>query len=132
MKKIIALLLVSVICISLVACNNSQGKENTEEKTENNLVTTSEEKSKAEKAILGTWEYNGATITFNSDYTGVIIDTVPEGDADEIIWSYNEDMNCYLYTSPLGTPVFSVFMHEDENGTYILTSGNKFYRQNNE
>ena len=120
MKRIAAIILAFIICLSFVACGN-----NAEEINNTNI---DQKKIKAEQEIVGTWETDNATITFNSDHTGVLTDYA---DVDNFRWTYNEDMDCYLYTQLDGTPVISIFMRE-EGGTVCLSSyGAKFYRQSN-
>jgi hypothetical protein len=126
MKKIIALFLVSIICFTFIACGN-----NTEEI---NNTSIDEKKIKAEENIIGTWNTEGgSTITFNSDHTGVLTDYVygEEADVDNFRWTYNEDMDCYLYTQIDGTPVVSIFLREEGETVCLLTYGAKFYRQDN-
>ena len=131
-EKNIALLLASVICLTFASCGNSDKKDNNEVQSETNTVNISEKKSKAEKAIVGTWEKDGAIITFNSDHTGSIKDTIPEDDDTGFKWKYDEDMDCYLYTLSVGSEVESITVKDDGETSYILIYGDKFYRQNNE
>ena len=55
MKKIIALLLVAVMCLSFVACNNESGNAETPpsgENTENNGGTTNDTNNQLDEATL--------------------------------------------------------------------------------
>ena len=108
MKKIIALLLLAVMCFSLVACGN-----------------------KAEKEIVGTWKPSeesilaNYTFVFNEDGTG----TVNDG---EMTWKYDDSLSCYIIASSYGELYCICDIMTEENGTcYFKFSGQKFYYQNN-
>ena len=78
MKKVLSLILVLVLCLSIVACGNS--------------------KTKAEKAIVGTWvceEEEELKIVFNEDKTGILTD---DGQEHDITWKYDAELECYIFT----------------------------------
>lgn len=124
MKKIIALLLVGVTCLTLVACGKKPQKDSTADTAE---ASANAVNSDAEKAILGTWETAGGktTITFNSDKTL----TVKDGDTENYVWKYDAEFGCYLYTTPLGDEVRSIFLTNENGNDYLSTLGAKFHRQ---
>ena len=118
MKKIIALLLITVMCLSFVACGNTEG---------NDASTNDSNKEKNE--IIGTWNPSndsvlaGYTIVFNEDGTGTIKDTKTR-------WKYDDELSCYIVANASGE-MYSIFeILTDDNGErYFKLSGTKFYYQ---
>lgn len=124
MKKIIVLLLIGVTCLTLVACGKKPQKDSTANTAE---ASANAANSDAEKAILGTWETAGGktTLTFNSDKTL----TLKDGEAENYVWKYDAEFGCYLFTSPLGDEVWSLFLTNENGNDYLSTLGAKFHRQ---
>lgn len=122
MKKLIALLLAAVMCLSLVACGVGSGNETIETKgsEENTSNTTSEvETSAPEDAIIGEWTtLSGSTLTFNEDGTG----TAPNG---EFSWKYDTDTEWYLLSFMGITFSFEI---ETENDIHSISlEGETYY-----
>lgn len=82
--KMISVVIVMLLVVSLAACGNSKkdntatnSAQNTESTTTaqntDDTTTATASDSDAQKAIVGTWEYQGGgfTYTFNEDGTGV-------------------------------------------------------------
>ncbi len=104
MKKIIALVLLTVMCFSLVACGN-----------------------KAEKEIVGKWESSNGNIsfTFNEDGTGT---TESNG---QIQWKYDSKLSSYIVCEPNGQMFCITNIQTDENGArYFRYSVIKLYYKN--
>ena len=135
MKKIIALLLVGVVCLLFVACDNNN--ENTET---NNKVEISNEKMEAEKAIIGTWQRiteDGIiyTLTFNKEH---IVSSTTAGKVSETInkWKYDEELDCYMMVRPdyiqnAGTFVSYCTIINDNDTQYLNYNGYKYERVEN-
>ena len=135
MKRIIALLLVVVMCLPLVACGNNVEKDNTENPVGTNNAETIDKKSEAEKAIVGTWkredssQYRQHIITFNKDNTGTFYNASLEKEG-EITWKYDEELSCYIFVSPSEVANIGVlFMKNDGQTNYLEMAGEKYYRQ---
>ena len=130
MKKIIAVFLAVVMCLSFVACGNNADKENTGNNIETNNTQLSEKKAEAEKAILGSWESNnGYIITFNEDNIGYY----KQGDNNrELRWKYDDEYKCYLFTL-IGWSELSFVLENKDGVDYINIpgAGETFYRHNN-
>lgn len=130
MKKIIALLLVAVMCLSFVACGNNAEKENTGNNAETNNTQVSDKKAEAEKVILGSWKSNnGYIIIFNEDNIGYY----KQGDNNrELRWKYDDEYNCYLFTL-IGWSDCSFVLENKDGVDYIEIPGlgETFYRQDN-
>ena len=111
MKKIIALLLVAVMCFALVACNN------------NSDSNSDVEKAKAE--ILGEWktsELGGVSFTFNEDGTGTYSDKPMK-------WKFDEELTSYIICESSGQMMCVTNIEADENGNqYFKLIGVKIYR----
>ncbi len=108
MKKIIALLLLAVICLSLVACGN-----------------------KAEKEIVGEWkcaDFGGSgerLFIFNKDGTGNT--TIFYGGTESgLRWKYDEDLSVYTIAFDNGETL-NTTIKTDEGGRYIYVVVGKFY-----
>ncbi|MBE6654857.1 MAG: hypothetical protein E7608_05305 [Ruminococcaceae bacterium] len=99
MKKLIALLLVAIMCLSLVACgsvNETSGK----------------------KAIVGEWKAtDGNILCFNNDGTGNLSDS-------EFQWTYNKELN--MYTIHLMFGINFSLQHENDI-RYFEVMGKQFY-----
>ena len=105
MKKIIALLLLAIMCLSFVACGN-----------------------KTEKEIVGKWESSNGnySFTFNEDGTGT---TESNG---QIRWKYDSELASYIVCEPSGQMFCINNIQTDENGArYFQYSVIKLYYKNN-
>lgn len=135
MKKIIALLLVAVMCLSFVACGNNADKENTGNNAETNNTQVSDKKAEAEKAILGTWERKvdnvTITFTFNSDNTCVWKTDLDEYKEEKYNWKYDEELDCYMLVTVKNTPVTCGFILNENGNSYLSYGQDKYYRQDN-
>jgi len=92
MKKIIALLLVAVMCFSLTACGGDKETSNNREPQTNSSETQQEtdkveENNEATINIAGTWVSNAGTLTINEDGTGKL-DTFFE---DDFTWEVKDN-----------------------------------------
>jgi hypothetical protein len=144
MKKILILLLVAVVCLMFVGCESDSEKnhvDNTEE-----VINIQASDKKIENDIVGTWEmidennYDSISrdmyLVFTDDHKGYYIryhrpstfDDTYEERKSELIWKYDEDFDCYLYTIP-GSAVQSCIIESEDGKEYINSSGMKFYRQ---
>ena len=104
MKKIVALLLLTVFCFSLVSC----GK-------------------KTQKAIVGTWKCSEdsfeMTAVFEKDGTGTF-------DDGELRWKYDKELDCYIVCHSIGeTGCIYEIKENDEGKRYFKLSGYTFYYQ---
>ena len=102
MKKLIALLLVAVMCLSLVAC----GSENAPAKEK-------------EELIIGKWLFdNGYTIIFNADHGGKML----AAEEYEIKWSYDEELDYYpcKMISGEASKTFEITYSIGEDGTMSI------------
>jgi len=98
MKKLIAILLVAVMCLSLVACGGNNAS--------------------AGKAIVGEWkDANGNTLIFNNDGTGV------DAGGDAFKWRYDSELECY----DISTLGFSVTIETDNEIRYIHIVNRTYY-----
>ena len=71
MKKLLALLLATVMCLSLVACGSDPSK-----------------------AVLGTWRSDsGYACTFKADGTGEV--AIDKGTTASCTWTYNEETGVF-------------------------------------
>lgn len=103
MKKLIALLLVAVTCLSLVACGG-----------------------KIENKIVGEWKIDDGpwTMTFNEDGTG------EDPDGESLTWEYNSETEKYDVEFLYYGATFNLTIFTDDNGNeYISIKGVKYYRQ---
>ena len=118
MKKLIAMLLVAVMCLSFVACGN----------TEVNDASTNDS-NKEKNEIIGTWVaaedsmLAGYTFVFNEDCTGTIKGV-------ETKWKYDRELSAYIIANASGE-VYCVFaiITDDSGARYFKISGVKFYFQ---
>ena len=128
MKKIIALLIVAVMCLSFVACGNNADKENTGNNAETNNTQVSDKKAEAEKAIVGIWVSadSGDSLTFEEDKNGKFTDE------RYFRWKYDEELNCYLLAL-YGWGTYPLTIKNDDGVDYIRFDGKGdiFYRQEN-
>ncbi len=129
MKKLIAVLLVAVMCLSFVACGNNTDKENTDNNAETYNTQISNKKAEAEKAIVGIWKSeNNFTATFNADNTAVVKNEDGEI-TNEIRWKYDDELELYVIVFPQQNPQLIGTCIENDNGVDCLDLGSKFYRQ---
>ena len=94
MKKIIALLLLTVICFSLVACGN-----------------------KAEKELVGNWfcEEENNTLVIEEDGTGTF---TSDGSTCELTWTYDEASRLIILTLDNGSWTQECTYLEDSDTIY--------------
>lgn len=93
MKKLVALLLVAVMCLSLVAC----GGENETTKTSNDSITekdntnqSSKKETSGKDAIIGEWKAtDGTAFVFEKGGTA-------QFNGKEITWKYDKELKCYV------------------------------------
>lgn len=135
MKKILALLLVAVMCLPLVACSNNDEEikalnENIkvlEEKIEN-LEKDNSISADYVTEILGTWETSeagGISYTFNADGTGTRNDK-------PIKWKYDSELSAYIICESSGQIVGITRIETDEDGArYFQHSIVKLYYKDN-
>lgn len=123
MKKIIALILISILCLSFVSCGKNDDPETPEiEETPGIEEALSEE----EKAILGKWSSGGYySFVFYEDGTGKFADEY------DFKWKYDEDLTCYiLCLHQFGTLAGIYSIEADEEGArYFIFEGCKCYFQ---
>ena len=117
MKKIIVLLLLTVMCFLLVACGNKDKEKYV--KYDELIQRLEEEKyqvAQAEKEILGTWQTKSGEITlvFNKDGTGSFRN-------DEIKWKYDTNLSCYIVCDDDGEINGIYSIETDENGALFLS-----------
>lgn len=99
MKKLLALLLAAVMCLSLVACGGGD-----------NAI--------AENAIVGEWKAaDGDILEFNNDGTGT-------RSGSEFQWTYNKEAN--LYTMHLMLDI-SFSIQEENDIRFFEVMGKRFY-----
>ena len=122
MKKIIALLLLAVICFSFMACG---GKENKKE----NPDVDNAEITENSKAIVGEWKRKTGSDVFvlNENGTGNVN---VEGLQFEIKWKYDKELSCYIIAFDSGQLycIYSI-QTNGEGVRYISLEGYKFYYQ---
>ncbi len=119
MKKIIALLLVAVMCLSFVACGNNEDKDSTENITKKPI-------DKHIQAIVGTWKSTSIyPFTFNEDKTGTFYHG---GENKDFTWTYNEELKCYDVASSTLYTTLNFFLKTDDGITYLECTGAKLYR----
>ena len=144
MKKLLVLLLVTILGISLVGCK----AEPTKETSDNNVgfvsTETNSEVAEAENTIIGTWEIEleGGCHTFlyNADHTGTYtsFSSYTEGSEvkyrekqREFRWKYDDTLKCYVFTlqnSGTGAVLYSEIQNDDGNECLIF-AGDKYYRR---
>ncbi len=102
MKKIIALLLAIVMCLSLVACSGEKGNE-----------------------IVGSWKKGSWIMIFHEDGTGL------DPDGEDLSWVYDSEKECYVVTfSAHSNFSFEILIETDEDGKEFITiKGVKYYRK---
>ena len=118
MKKIIALLLVAVMCISFIACDKTEG---------NGISQNNSNKEKNE--IVGTWVpaedsmLAGYSFVFNEDGTGTL-------KSIQTKWKYDRELSSYIIANASGE-VYCIFeiITDDSGARYFKISGEKFYFQ---
>ena len=74
MRKMIAMLLIVVLCVGLVACGGG----------------AQEDKYAGEMALVGIWDNNGNKMIFKDDHTGTV-SQASTGMEFEATWVYNTD-----------------------------------------
>lgn len=106
MKKVIALLLVLIMCMPLISCEK-QGRE----------------------ALIGEWTslaYENRSLVVRADGTGTL--TYNEGDETELRWKYDEELNGYLLVVPnQAAGVLFVTIEKQDGCRYVNISGNMLY-----
>lgn len=129
MKKLIALLLIVIMCLSLVACGNKADNESANISNETNSTQMNNEKSETENAIVGTWSTadGASSVIINSDHTATSNDI---GDIDEYKWKYDSELETYVFFSPHNNPtLFGVTIEKENDVDYLLFYGAKLYRK---
>ena len=133
MKKIIALLLCAVMCLSFVACSNNDEEikalNEKIEALEEQLKNDSDNAENVSKEIIGTWVaaedsmLAGFTFVFNEDCTGTIKGV-------ETKWKYDRELSSYIIANASGE-VYCVFeiIADDSGARYFKISGSTFYYQ---
>ena len=117
MKKIIALILIAVMCFSFVSCDNSEEIEALNEKIERLEKNLG---SNFEKTIVGTWSFGdsgynaGITITFNKDHT-FIMNT--DGETLEGAWALIYDIKTVMLVAN-GEVEYGCF--EEVDGVWMI------------
>ena len=153
MKKIIILLLITVMCLPLMACTNEEeikalnekivsleGQiENLEgqiESLEGQIESLEKDNDKLEddaSKIIGTWETSGTggiSFIFNADGTA----TYSQGNTTiKITWKYDSELLAYVVYSPLSSMMAALTLVEgDEHGTrYLQYMEYKLYYKDN-
>ena len=110
MKKILALLLVAVMCLSFVACNSNSDSNSDVEK--------------AEKDIVGEWVCvtGSPTYIFNEDGTGSYYDR-------PMRWKYDSELSMYIICETTGGSTHcTTAIQIDENGEQYIYGAAKAYR----
>jgi hypothetical protein len=143
MKKLIALLLIVIMCLSLVACGNNaekdsvSNKESVSSSDETGNTQADNQKAEAEQAIIGTWkredssQYRRHILTFNEDNTGTFYNASLEKEG-QITWKYDAELSCYIIASPSDVVgVGALFLKNDGQTSYLEMTNEKYYRQNN-
>ena len=109
MKKLIALLLVAVMCFACVACSSGNNSDN----------------ESARKEITGTWEtteMSGISFTFNEDGTGTY-------SGKPMKWKYDSELSSYIICEESGQMMCVTNIETDESGNqYFKLIGIKIYR----
>ena len=103
MKKLIALLLVAVMCFAFVACGGSK-----------------------ENKIVGEWKIDDGpwTMKFNEDGTG------EDPDGENLTWKYNTETKKYDVEFLYYGATFNLTIFTADDGTeFISVKGVKYYRQ---
>lgn len=122
MKKLLALLLAAVMCLSLVACGGETDAPSTNEGGVTDAPSTNEgngNSSNAEKAIIGAWnmgEYD--VFVFSED------GKVARGD-EEYDWWYDKETERYFLS--VNGVTLSFVIEEDENGRFFDVDGERLY-----
>lgn len=98
MKRIIALLLIAVLCLSLVACGGGSQNDDADK----------------EMQIVGTWKMGNMTHIFNEDHTGTIMQG--SGITMACDWSYKNGEYTIGYAMGENTATIT----ENEDGTLVL------------
>ena len=102
MKKLVALILITLLCLCSVACGDN-GIENTE--------------------IVGEWfSLAGINYTFLDDGTGELC---IKGSTSDFTWKYDKDLSTYVIASSVGNLNASV--KTDGDLQYLQCGGTKFY-----
>ena len=102
MKKLLALLLAVVLCLSLVACSSDKGKE-----------------------LVGSWKKGSWIIVFHEDGTGL------DPDGKGLTWHYNTEKELYVVTFLAHSEIsFEITIETDDDGKeFITVKGVKYYRK---
>jgi hypothetical protein len=140
MKKILALLLVALMCFPLVACGNDKEIEALNERIEKleaqlDNQNSNNDSPNANANIIGTWERSLSdvnitiNIVFNEDGTG----TCQVGGSNASMkWKYSNELESYVLCLSNGSMGCVSNIETDENGKqYFNYSGYKIYRIDN-
>ena len=104
MKKIIALLLLAVTCLTLASCTNGKEINALKEQIaelEEKLEESSDKETAAKEAVTGKWLFSPQNSSelyfqFNEDFTGKVILKSDESKTEGFSWSYDVNTGLYL------------------------------------
>ena len=122
MKKIIALLLVAVMCFSLAACggdneasNNNEPQTNNSETQQETADNSQEENADSAVNLVGTWEYTEANsvLVLNEDGTG------EETSNGALTWKYDEASSTLLITFTKNNWTEECTYFKDDDTIYV-------------
>ena len=133
MKKLIAILLLAVMCFALTACNNGEEVSALNEKIsslEEQLKSDSDNVENTSKEIVGEWKdcehVFDWTLTILED--GTLIRTTPSGKTYISAWKYDADLNRYIVNIESDGTLLCTQIYTAENGArYIRLDGVRFY-----
>lgn len=107
MKKMIAMLLVVILCLGLVACGGSD-----------------EPAALSEMSLVGTWDNDGNKMIFNDDHTGTV-SQASTGMKFQATWTFDAD-ECTWTISYADTYSTTVTITESD-GTYVMDWNGTMY-----
>ncbi|MBE6607722.1 MAG: hypothetical protein E7633_04110 [Ruminococcaceae bacterium] len=100
MKKLIALILIAVMCLPFASCTNNEEIEALKEQIAE-LEKAPEKADKMKKEILGRWLFSPENSSevyfqFSEDFTGKVILKSDESKTESFSWSYDVTTGLYL------------------------------------
>lgn len=111
MKKLLALLLIAVICLPLAACGENNPNYNT-----------------AAKNYMGKWMLFGQDGYYVEILDNGVAKSISPDETNELRWSYNSDMEGILLAGNGASPYF-IQISEEAGCKYILMDGNALYHE---